>query len=137
MTAAPLGALAGIGFALCGVPAAWRCYRAGNANGVPILTAWLIFVSGIAMYFYLFFTYGWNPLLAVNYAVEVGSWGVVLSYRYMPGLPRPPSRLQIWWWTPLAVPPLGWARGPCRGQGPWMISWTLNLGFFTLVWYDR
>jgi hypothetical protein len=79
-----LGALAGLGFALCGVPAAYHTARAGRSVGTPVLTAWLIFGSGIAMYLYLLLTYGFNPLLAVNYLVEVVSWAVVLKYHYFP-----------------------------------------------------
>jgi uncharacterized membrane protein (DUF485 family) len=48
----------------------------------------MIFIGGIAMYLYLFLTYGFNPLLAVNYAIEVVSWGVIVAYHYKLEGPR-------------------------------------------------
>lgn len=78
-----LGGAAGIGFAMCGVPAARASWKIGAAVA-PKSTAWLIFGSGLAMYLYLFLTYGFNLLLTVNYFVEVVSWGVVLKYHYFP-----------------------------------------------------
>ena len=79
-----LGVLAGACFGLCGVPAAIRCFRVGNANGIPHTTALLIFSGALFMYFYLLVTYGWNVLLFINYAVEILSWGVVLWYHVWP-----------------------------------------------------
>lgn len=74
------GVLGGVCFAVCGVPLAWSTVRAGRSLGPGLWTPMLIAAGGVSMYLYLLLTYGFNALLALNYAVEVGSWAVVLWY---------------------------------------------------------
>lgn len=79
-----LGATAIACFSLCGVPAAWRSYRAGNAGVIPVSTPALISFGALGMYIYLLGTYGWNFLLFIGYLVEFISWIVVLYFRLWP-----------------------------------------------------
>ncbi len=78
-----LGTLGGICFAYCGVPLAWASIKAGKGLA-PVSTAWGIVIGTIAMYLYLFLTYGFNFILSVNYTVEFLSWATVLYYHYRP-----------------------------------------------------
>lgn len=80
-----LGLAAGACFAYCGVIPAYHTWKAGRSIGVPILTAWLIFLGGIGMYTYLtLLTRTFNGVLAFNYFVETASWGIIVWYQYKP-----------------------------------------------------
>jgi hypothetical protein len=79
-----LGVVAGLCFALCGVPAAWATIRAGRSVGTPISTAWLILGGSISMFSGLFLLYGFNAILTANYAVEIASWAVITYFHYFP-----------------------------------------------------
>jgi hypothetical protein len=83
-----LAILGGACFAYCGVPAAIATVRAGKSVGTPISVAWAIFVGAIAMYGYLFLSYGFDLLIAINYVVEALSWGLIVSYHYFPRTSR-------------------------------------------------
>lgn len=74
-----LGILGGICFGFCGVPAALASYKA-KAPAAPLSVTAFICTGGVAMFSYLFLTYGFDLLLTLNYAVEVGSWGIILYY---------------------------------------------------------
>ena len=77
-----LGGLGGFCFAYCGVPLAWATVRVGKSLGTPVTTAWGIVIGAICMYGYLLLTYGFDPLLTVNYSVEFLSWALVVFYHY-------------------------------------------------------
>jgi C1A family cysteine protease len=79
-----LGIVGGICFALCGVPAAIGTYRAKNSIGTPISIALAITIGAISMYLYLLLTYGFDLLLALNYSIEVVSWGLIVYYHFFP-----------------------------------------------------
>jgi len=79
-----LGGVGGFCFAYCGVPAAYATIRGGRAVA-PLSVAGMIFVGALTMYGYLLGTYGFNWLLAVNYAVEAVSWGIVCAYHARSG----------------------------------------------------
>jgi hypothetical protein len=79
-----LAILGGFCFAYCGCPAAYATYKAGKSVGTPISVAIMITAGSVFMYFYLLLTYGFNPLLTVNYIVETVSWGVITYYHYRP-----------------------------------------------------
>jgi hypothetical protein len=79
-----VGLLGGLCFAYCGVPTAWRTIRAGCSQGTPASVAWMIFLGGILMFAYLAASYGFDRLLAANYAVETASWGVVVWFHHFP-----------------------------------------------------
>lgn len=85
MTSLAINALAIVGgacFAFCGVPTAWATFRKGRSVGTPASVAWAILLGAIVMYAYLYLSYGFNALLALNYAVEAGSWGIIVWYHY-------------------------------------------------------
>ena len=77
-----LGIVAGAFFAYAAVPQALRTIKAGKHLGTPIDLAIVIFLGTILMAAYLFFSYGFNLILAVNYTVEAWSWGVLIWYWY-------------------------------------------------------
>lgn len=77
-----IGAAAGFCFAYCGVPIAWKTYRAGKSLGTPVVTAIGICLGTLLAWFYLFFTYGLDVLLTINYTVEFLSWFIVIIYHY-------------------------------------------------------
>lgn len=79
-----LGIVGGLCFAYCGVPTAIATLRAKKSVGTPVSVAWMIFLGAITMYSYLLGTYGFDLLLAINYAVEAASWGIVVFYHYFP-----------------------------------------------------
>lgn len=81
-----LGALGGFCFSYCGVPLAWATIRAGKHLGAPVTTAWGIMMGTLCMYAYLFLSYGFDWLLALNYSVEFTSWAVVAFYYYQDAL---------------------------------------------------
>lgn len=79
-----LGLIGGFCFAYCGVPVAIASFSKGGSIGTPVSVAWMILVGAVAMYAYLYLSYGFDWLLAINYSVEALSWGVVLRYHYLP-----------------------------------------------------
>jgi len=79
-----LGLVGGFFFAACGVPAAFATVRAGRSVGTPISVASMILAGAICMYLYLLLTYGFDWVLAINYAVETASWGTIVAYHYFP-----------------------------------------------------
>ena len=78
-----LGILGGMLFAYAGVPSAIATIKVGKSIGVPILTAWLIFLGTIFLYAYLFLSYGFDLVLTINYSIEALSWGVIIKYHYI------------------------------------------------------
>jgi hypothetical protein len=79
-----LGLLGGSLFAYAAVPQAIRTIRAGRHLGVPLDIALAIFGGTLVMYAYLHASHGFDWVIAVNYAVEAASWGVLLFYRLRP-----------------------------------------------------
>lgn len=79
-----IGLAGGFCFAYCGVPTAWATIKKGASTGMPVITAWMISVGGILMYWYLTASFGFDWVLAVNYLVEVVSWLIVVKYHYRP-----------------------------------------------------
>ena len=79
-----LGLLAGFCFAYCGCPAAYATAKAGKSIGTPVSIAWMIFLGAILMYAYMFLSYGFDLILAINYIVEAISWGIIVLYHYFP-----------------------------------------------------
>ena len=79
-----VGLLGGACFAYCGVPAAYLTVRKGSSIGTPISVAWMITLGAITMYGYLLARYGFDWVLAVNYAVEFLSWATIVWYHYRP-----------------------------------------------------
>jgi len=87
-----LGLLGGFCFAFCGVPPALNAIKMGSTS-VPRSTAWLVFMGGVFMYAYLLFTYGFDLVLFVNYAIEIASWGIIVRYQLFPRVrPRRSSK---------------------------------------------
>lgn len=86
-----VGLLGGVCFAYCGVPTAWRTARSGRSIGTPVSVAWMIFLGGILMYYYLTAAHGFDPILAVNYGVEIASWAVVVWFHYRPRVRETPQ----------------------------------------------
>lgn len=76
------GLIAGAFFAYCGIPAMRRTLKAGKSVGTPIDVAWCIFLGGITMYSYLTIKNGFDWVLAVNYFIEIVSWGIIVRYHY-------------------------------------------------------
>lgn len=76
-----LGLAGGSLFAYAAVPQAIRTVRAGRHLGVPLDIACAIFAGTLVMYGYLHAAHGFDWVIAVNYAVEALSWGVLLFYR--------------------------------------------------------
>lgn len=81
--------IAGLCFGYAAVPSAWACMKLGKNPGIPILTAWMVFVGVITMYAYLLVQFMLpahhiDIFLTVNYIVEALSWGVILWYNYFP-----------------------------------------------------
>lgn len=79
-----LGLLGGACFAYCGVPAAWATVKKGRSIGTPVSVAWMITLGSVLMYAYLFMSYGFNTVLAINYTVEFLSWATLVWYHYRP-----------------------------------------------------
>lgn len=77
-----LGLFGGFCFAYCGVPTMIRTIRAGKSIGTPADVAWFIFLGGVCMYSYLLLKFGFDIILAINYTIEIISWGVILLYHY-------------------------------------------------------
>lgn len=79
-----LGILGGICFALAGLPAAYQSFKAGKSVGTPVTIAWLTMLGTIFMYLYLLASYGFDPILTVNYTTGAVSWGIIVYYHYFP-----------------------------------------------------
>jgi len=79
-----IGLIGGFCFAYCGVPTMLRTIKAGKSIGTPADVAWFIFLGGLFMYTYLYFKFGFDWILTINYIIEVGSWGTILGYHYKP-----------------------------------------------------
>lgn len=77
-----LGVIGGFCFAYCGVPAAFATLKAGRSIGTPVSIAWMIFTGSMFMYSYLLLRYGFDLILAINYAIEIFSWGILVVYHY-------------------------------------------------------
>lgn len=76
-----LGMFAATMFALAGVPPAWAVWKAkAQPYAALTRTAAMILAGCLTMYGYLLACYGFDWILAANYAVETVSWGVVLWY---------------------------------------------------------
>ena len=79
-----LGILGGFAFAYCGIPAAIATYKAKKSVGTPIFVAIMIILGSIFMYSYLLLSYGFDLLLAINYLVQLCSWGLIAYYHFFP-----------------------------------------------------
>lgn len=79
-----LGLLGSVCFGFCGIPASFATLKQGKSVGTPISIAWMIFLGSIFMYSYLYRSYGFDLLLALNYGIEVLSWGLIVYYHYFP-----------------------------------------------------
>ena len=77
-----VGIIGGCLFAYCGVPTAYMTIKAGKSIGTPVTIAWSIAVGALCMYSYLYLTYGFDLLLAINYSIEFGSWAAIVFYHY-------------------------------------------------------
>lgn len=79
-----LGLIGGFCFSYCGVPSAYKTFRARKSIGSPIFVAWMIVLGSIFMYSYLIGMYGFDLLLAFNYGIQTVSWSIIVYYHYFP-----------------------------------------------------
>lgn len=77
-----VGLIGGAFFAYAAVPAAYKTVRAGKSLGTPVDIALMILAGTVTLYAYLFFKYGFDPVLTFNYGVEAVSWAVIVYYHF-------------------------------------------------------
>ena len=79
-----LGYLAGISFALCGLPQAIQSWRYGNSDGIawPFLNMWLFGEVGMLIYTINELNYDLPSL--INYAGNLTALLVIMYYRAWP-----------------------------------------------------
>lgn len=79
-----IGWIAGIMFALCGLPQAIQSYKQGNSDGVNLLFLYMWLIGEILMQFYIILKHGWDMPLLVNYWLNTILVAVVLKYKHFP-----------------------------------------------------
>jgi uncharacterized protein with PQ loop repeat len=79
-----LGWIAGIFFAICGIPQAIDCWKKGHAKGLSdgFLACW--FLGEVLMTMYVLLKHGFDGPLLFNYAGNLLSLLVILKYRFIP-----------------------------------------------------
>lgn len=77
-----LGLIGGACFAYAAVPSAIKTVRAGRSQGTPIDLAWMILAGTVFLYVYLYYRYGFDPILTANYGIEFISWLIIVVYHY-------------------------------------------------------
>jgi uncharacterized protein with PQ loop repeat len=75
-----LGVLGGILFAYAALPAAIRTIKAKHTLGTPVDISLVICIGTVIQYAYLLLSYGFNPVLFVNYLVGFVCWVILLYY---------------------------------------------------------
>ena len=77
-----IGLIGGLFFAFCGVPQAIKTIKAKKHLGTPLSISFSITAGSILMYIYLLLSYGFDPILAVNYFIEIVSWAILLGFGF-------------------------------------------------------
>lgn len=78
-----IGWIGTLGFATCGIPLAWHCYKQGNGVGQnkPFLLMWLLGELGTIIYVLATLP---TAVLLVNYGINLICLLTVLRFTYLP-----------------------------------------------------
>ncbi len=79
-----IGWIGSICFALCGVPQAWRCFRAGHAEGLSWLFLLLWLVGELCYIISVLASFGWVAWMMFNYVANILCILVILYYKRVP-----------------------------------------------------
>lgn len=79
-----IGWIGSICFALCGVPQAWQCFRAKNADGLSSLFLALWLVGEICYIVSVWARFGWVDWMMFNYVANIFCIIVILYYKRCP-----------------------------------------------------
>jgi hypothetical protein len=75
-----LGIIGGLLFAVAALPSAIRTIKAKRSLGTPVDISLVVCLGNIIQYVYLLLSYGFNPVLFVNYLVGFVCWVILLYY---------------------------------------------------------
>ena len=76
-----IGWIAGIFFALCGLPQALTSYKLGHARGVSLVFLLLWLTGEILMQYYVIVKHGFDMPLLINYWVNTIFIVIILKYK--------------------------------------------------------
>ena len=79
-----IGWLGGVLFAVCGIPQAWDCYKAKNADGLAPAFLWSWILAEVLTLFYISAQDNVLMPLIVNYIFNLLSLTVIMYYKYSP-----------------------------------------------------
>lgn len=79
-----IGWAAGILFAICSIPQAYKSWKDGKTTGVSPLFLWLWLGGEILSQIYVLLKHGWDMPLLVNYWVNTLFIIIIMKYLYYP-----------------------------------------------------
>lgn len=84
LTIDTIGWIAGLLFAFCGLPQAYKSYKEGHSKGISHLMIWMWLVGEILMQVYVLGKHGFDMPLLVNYWINTVFVLVIVRYKYRP-----------------------------------------------------
>jgi hypothetical protein len=79
-----MGLIGNVGFGAACIPMAWKAYRSGRNEGIPVSAIWMFLIALSNFYGYLTLKHGYDPLVTLIGVVEITSWLTVWRYHYFP-----------------------------------------------------